>query len=72
MTDDGGPVVQAYALCGLCGLGFWFNPHAVPSLNNRPFCRPCMEAVNVRRAGLGLAPLVIRDDAYDPIPAETL
>ena len=57
----------AMAPCGQCDRVFSFNPHLVPSLNNIPFCRTCVEAANKKRPALGLPLIPIIDGAYDVV-----
>lgn len=54
-----------YAPCGQCGRAFSFHPNFVPSLNNIPFCRSCIEAANPTRKEKGLAEIKIHPRAYD-------
>jgi hypothetical protein len=61
----------ATALCGQCRQPFNFNPALVPSLNNVPFCRNCVEIANPKRVAGGLAPIAILPGAYDIVPEET-
>lgn len=61
----------AMAACGQCNQPFSFNPNLVPSLNNIPFCRTCIEAANKKRPGLGLAVIQILPGAYDIVAEET-
>ncbi len=67
---------MGYALltapCGQCGKIFSSNPNRVPSLNNVPFCRECIEAANPTRIENGLDPIVIHQDAYEPCREEEL
>jgi len=61
------------ALCGQCKRPFMFNPHKVPSLNNIPFCKNCVDAANAGpRQQNGLPPIVYTDDAYQALPEEEL
>lgn len=61
------------APCVVCGRVFSFNPIRVPSVRlhgqgpRRPLCRSCAEWVRDERARRELPPLVIFDDAYDPV-----
>lgn len=54
------------APCLACGQTFSSNPNFVPSLNNNPVCRPCMDRVNERRRTMGLPPHPIHPEAYQP------
>ena len=53
------------ATCGSCKRPFTCNPTKVPSLNNTPFCRDCVEAANPKRIANGLPPITYSKDAYD-------
>ena len=53
------------APCYGCGRGITCNASKVPSVNNQPLCRECVEYVNVLRAQEGLEPFYIPDDAYE-------
>ena len=55
------------AICGSCKRPFSFNPLKVPSLNNVPFCKHCVDAANSIRKEKGLPPIVYADDAYEPM-----
>lgn len=57
--------------CGRCHNLFTFNPDLVPSLNNVPFCRNCVEQANPIRKANGLAEIVILPGAYDIATEET-
>ncbi len=52
------------APCGECHKQFVFNPLRVPSLNNVPFCKDCIDGLNARRKKKGLEPFPYADDAY--------
>jgi hypothetical protein len=52
--------------CGCCKRMFSFNPKRVPSLNNVPFCRECVEMANVVRKEKGIPELKIHPQAYEP------
>lgn len=52
--------MSAMAECGHCGRIFNFNPALVPSFNDIPFCRACVEAANPIRIENGLEPIVIQ------------
>ena len=58
--------------CGACRKVFTFNPLYVPSLNNIPFCRECIEAANVLRKEKGMESISIHPEAYEPINEEQL
>jgi len=63
--------------CVACGRVISFNPHKVPSIRvngeREPLCRGCFEAWNnIHRIGLGLDPVPLATDAYEPIPEEAL
>ena len=68
--------MSGYALavssCGNCRRVFGFNPKKVPSLDNIPFCRDCVEMANPIRILKGLPEIIITDDTYGPIPEEEL
>ena len=64
--------VSAVAPCGQCGRIFSFNPVKVPSLNNVPFCRACVDAANPLRVRNGLDPIHYDDDAYEACAEEEL
>lgn len=55
------------APCGACGRLFCFNPHKVPSLNNVPFCKACVDKANPLRKEKGLPPITYAPDAYEPV-----
>lgn len=57
--------------CGQCGKLFTFNPHLVPSLNNVPFCKTCIDRANPVRIAKGLQPITILPGAYDVVAEET-
>jgi hypothetical protein len=54
------------APCGNCGTIFSSNPSLVPSINNTPICKACIEVANPQREALGLAPFRYHPDAYEP------
>jgi hypothetical protein len=60
------------APCLLCRKTFCSNPSKVPSKNNEPICRECMEALNAKRREMGLDPFPIHPDAYEPCSEEEL
>jgi hypothetical protein len=62
-----GGYVLALANCGQCGALFGFNPNKVPSVNNIPFCKTCVDAANPMRVRNGLKPIEYAIDAYGPI-----
>ena len=69
--------MSGYALCvGTCGSChgiFSFNPNKVPSLNDIPFCKPCVDSANAGpRAAKGLPPIAYAKDAYEACPEEEL
>ena len=61
-----------YAPCGACGKMFTSNPTKVPSLNNIPFCKECVDAINPLREKKGLEKIKYADDAYEGCPEEEL
>ena len=58
--------------CGMCGNMFTYHPNYVPSLNNVPFCRRCVESANIIRVQQGLTPHSIHPRAYDIANEEEL
>lgn len=62
---------MAVSPCIGCGTPFMFNPNKVPSVRvagiREPICRTCVEKANPKRRELGLAPIEIHPDAYEPI-----
>lgn len=61
--------------CGQCHQIFSYNPHLVPSLNDVPFCRNCVERANPKRIANGLEPINILPGAYESVaetPAEEM
>ncbi len=50
-----------------CGRTFGCNPMSVPSINNEPFCKECVDAANPIRVQNGLEPIRYADDAYMPV-----
>jgi hypothetical protein len=58
------------APCFGCGRLFTSNPDSVPSYQNEPICRDCMEVVNRRRAENGLPLWPILPDAYDAVEVD--
>ena len=59
--------MMVMARCGQCGEIFSFNPASVPSLNNIPYCKACIDAANPVRIKNGLDPIVYAADAYEAI-----
>jgi hypothetical protein len=57
--------VSLVAPCFVCGAVFMSNPSAVPSCDNQPICRACIDVVNARRAASGLPLWPVAEDAYD-------
>ena len=57
--------------CVCCQQLFQFNPFLVPSVEvdgiREPLCRVCVELANPRRIANGLAPIVPRPGAYEPV-----
>lgn len=64
--------VIATGICLGCGKVMTFNPNKVPSLNNQPICKACVEYVNPIRRAKGLPEITYSKDAYDIIDAEEL
>ena len=58
------------AECGACGNAFTCNPNRVPSKNNIPFCRECVEAANIQRLARGMK-AIPTEGAYDVVPEAT-
>lgn len=54
------------APCFACDRLFASNPDKVPSYDNQPVCRSCIERVNAWRKTKGLPLWPIPDDAYEP------
>lgn len=52
--------------CFGCGQLFTSNPNLVPSYQNQPICRNCIERANRERARNGLPLWPIPDGAYEP------
>lgn len=50
--------------CGNCKRPFTCNPNLVPSLNNTPYCKTCVDAANPERVKNGLQPITYHPDAY--------
>ena len=48
----------------------WSAIHRVPSYQNQPICKGCVNEINLRRAEQGMEPLFVPDDAYEPTPEE--
>jgi hypothetical protein len=53
------------APCFVCGRPFTSNPLRVPSYQNNPICKPCIELVNQKRIEAGKEPWPIPEDAYE-------
>jgi hypothetical protein len=77
MMDE--PVVTAMSPCWRCQRVFMFNPLAVPSISTtgdpkdrQPICADCIPPINAIRERHGLPPVIVRPDAYEPLPAELL
>ena len=56
--------MTAVGSCGVCGKTFSFNPHKVPSKNNVPFCKECIDSANPIRVEKGLPEIKYSADAY--------
>lgn len=58
--------------CCVCHNVITYNPTHVPSVRvngeREPVCRPCIVAANPERIRLGLDPIVIHPEAYEPEP----
>ena len=60
--------------CFICGCVFTFNPAEVPRrvlkreplVKGEPICKACMVEGNAKRELLGLDPLPIHPEAYEP------
>ena len=67
---------MGYALmigtCYACKRTMTFNPVRVPSYNNEPFCRSCIERANVIRVEKGMEPINIHPEAYTACREEEL
>jgi len=50
--------------CLGCKNLFSFNPTYVPSLNDKPICKNCVEAANQAKKKLGMEELTIHPEAY--------
>lgn len=61
-----------YAPCFVCKRPFFSNPQRVPSYDNQPICRACIERVNEARRARGLPEWPVYPDSYEPIEAEQL
>jgi len=68
----GNGMVLLASACLACEKMFISNPNHVPSLNNQPICRECVEQANEKRAEMGLEPHPIHPDAYEALPEEEL
>ncbi len=54
--------------CGECGKLFASNPHKVPSIDRKiAFCKECIVKANDQRIGMGLEPIPIHPEAYEPV-----
>lgn len=58
--------MMVIAPCLACRRTFASNPTYVPSLNNQPVCRNCMELANEKRKEKGMEPHFIHPLAYEP------
>jgi hypothetical protein len=63
--------VFAFSPCLRCGRTFGYNPYAVPSSRadngeREPICRPCFDYLNRQRTAIGLPPIPLLPDAYEP------
>ena len=58
--------------CGNCKRMFSYNPRFVPSKDNIPFCKECVEGANPIRVKNGLEPIRIHLEAYEPIDENLL
>lgn len=69
---DGGVMgyMLATGMCWGCGTLIVFNPRTVPSVDNQPVCRACMDEFNRWRQAAGMDPVLIPLDAYDVEEAE--
>jgi hypothetical protein len=56
--------MMAVGNCGICGKTFSFNPYKVPSSNNIPFCKECIDNANPIRVEKGLPEIKYSADAY--------
>ena len=57
----------AVSECGACHRIFCYNPHLVPSLDNVPFCKTCVDGAAPARAQNGLPPIKYAKEAYEPM-----
>ena len=53
------------ARCLNCGRWFCSNLYLVPSCNNEPICKQCVDHVNPIRIANGLGPIVYDSGAYE-------
>lgn len=72
-----GGYVLAFSSCVCCRNVFSYNPKKVPSTSavtgtREPVCEKCMSYINRKRVTLGIPPLVVHPDAYEPLPEEEL
>ena len=58
--------------CAICRKSFGFNPLNVPSIDNQPICKECIDKANVIRKSKGLKPVTYGKDAYGPVDAREL
>jgi hypothetical protein len=65
--DEG--YMMLIAECFACGRLMTCNPNRVPSVQNQPICKECMEEVNRLRVEAGMETFFVPDDAYEPTPA---
>jgi len=54
-------------ICGSCGKVFTFHPNLVPSKNNIPFCKECVDAANPIRKKNGLSEIKYDPKAYEAV-----
>ena len=71
MYSNGG-FIAVVGACGACHVPFVFNPNKVPSKDNIPFCKTCVDMANPIRVQSGLPLIIYDDDAYQPIKEEDL
>lgn len=63
--------------CFSCNRIFTFNPLRVPSTRDehgarQPICKGCIAELNGKRKEMGLPPITIADDAYEPCSEDEL
>lgn len=51
--------------CGSCHKFFSFHPHFVPSVNNVPICKECIDSANPIRVERGLPEIKYHPRAYE-------